>query len=237
MKVPMRTRADLRQRFVKSPLPEFASAEQGRKADSALQPADASLFATALQGAQGAAAYAWGDHAAAVAAAQASADAALARTPLWLGVAVFEEQVAAGTGGGASLAAAWNQRRLNTEIYNTIAGLTLTAAPSYLLTVPAGTYWVTVDGPAWRVGSHKIGLSNDAGTSVFVHGTPEYSGATAALTNRSQLSSVVAVAAPASWTLWHYTELANADAKALGYPCNLGATVERYGRITIVRLI
>ena len=74
---------------------------------------------------------------------------------------LIQDQKAAGTQGGASTATTWHKRTLNTEVSDA-GGCAEVAANQ--ITLIAGTYYVRVTAPAFRVGAHKLRLHETTGT-------------------------------------------------------------------------
>ena len=71
--------------------------------------------------------------------------------------ATFNETQANGTDGGASVATTWTTRVLNTTVINGITGASLATNQ---VTLPAGTYTVTVFSPFRNTNLTKIRLYN-----------------------------------------------------------------------------
>ncbi len=248
MKITARLHADLKRRFVKTPLPSSATPEQGAKADTAIQPGQA---ATPEQGARADAAYGWGDHATGVAAAQASANAAQAAAGVAQAgvdavpalivaargqIAMFSHTEASGTHGGTRDAGATIDIPLNTTGYNNIAGMSL--LPEGLVSIPAGTYFIAGDVPAFRVDQHRACLFSPASlfSTVQVYGTSEYSSKTAAYAvSRSFVSTVLTFAAATTISLSQYTKTDQAT-NGGGSASAIAGVREVYGRLMIVRL-
>jgi hypothetical protein len=69
--------------------------------------------------------------------------------------------------GGTFTEGSWQTRVLNTIVTNTIPGSNLAANQ---ITLPAGTYQITLFAPAYGVGSHRARLN---GTGVLIYGTNE----------------------------------------------------------------
>jgi len=72
-------------------------------------------------------------------------------------MAIFEDQKADGTDGGTFTSGAWQTRVLNTTSHNTITGASLSANQ---ITLPAGTYHISIVAAAVDVGVHGCKFRN-----------------------------------------------------------------------------
>lgn len=221
MKLPVKVRADIGARYNLAPVPGYASSAQGAKADSALQ--NAGAFATAAQGVKADAAYGWGNQGPSVAL-------LLARNPLWLGAALYEEAPVSGTPSGAYTSGDWQARPLDTERYNTIAGAVFTGPD---LKLPAGTYLALADAPAYQVGLHMVGLSD--ATTVLLRGGNECSPAASGIPTRSTLFGVLTLAAPTSVWLKHWIQTSGGTSDG-GVARSVTGVAERYAKLLLVRI-
>lgn len=72
----------------------------------------------------------------------------------------FQDQKDSGTNGGALTAGAWNERNLNTEIFNDIANVFLTnpGPTNSRITLPNGTYHIEVSAPSHRTDQNRLRL-------------------------------------------------------------------------------
>jgi len=82
------------------------------------------------------------------------------------------DEKAAATDGGASVAATWQTRTLNTVKTNEISGASLA---SDRITLPAGTYECDISAPAIIANSHRARLYNVTAAATVLVGTSEYS--------------------------------------------------------------
>lgn len=83
----------------------------------------------------------------------------------------IEDRKSDGVGGGNSTGATWNDRVLNTEVTSNISGASLA---SNVITLPAGTYWIEFDCPAYESGSaltHQSRLYNVDDTATEILGS------------------------------------------------------------------
>lgn len=86
-------------------------------------------------------------------------------------IAIFNETQASGTNGGASVAATWTKRVLNTTNINNIAGASIASS---VITLPAGTYLVNASSPFYSVNTAKIRLQNTTDATTTITGTSEF---------------------------------------------------------------
>jgi len=147
----------------------------------------------------------------------------------------IEEQQASGVAAGASVAATWNLRDLNTSPIANIAGASLAVKQ---VTLPAGTYVGSLDSPAISpaTGSlvHKARLRNITDAADVILGTSERN--QAAVSDESQTRSTgfgaFVIASAKVFELQHYTSSARA-VNGLGFPSTIATIVEVYSRLNI----
>lgn len=138
------------------------------------------------------------------------------------------DEKASGTDGGGSSAGTWNVRDLNTVKTNQITGASLA---SNQITLPAGTYRIRADAPAFQVRRHQIRLQNVTDTAVEMVGTSEISGDSSVSTTRSFLTGRFTIAAEKTFELQHWTQDAEATF-GLGVETSSGE-VEVYAEVWI----
>jgi hypothetical protein len=145
----------------------------------------------------------------------------------------IEDQKAAGTHGGTSVAGAWTQRDLNTVLTNSISGASLA---SNRITLPAGTYFVEASAPAHRADNHKLKLYNytDSADVPNLMGTSEQAAAADNSTTRSFVKGVFTLAAEKTVELRHRVVTATATF-GFGVASNF-AVVEVYSQIEIRKI-
>ncbi len=139
----------------------------------------------------------------------------------------FQDQKANGTHGGASSAATWNTRTLNTEVSNTISGASLASSQ---ITLPAGSYRMWATAPAYTVSKSRLRLRNITDTTTTLSG----GNSTDEGTNLSQtytLQGRFTIAAQKTFELQHYTASAVATF-GLGVACSTGES-EIYADVMI----
>lgn len=127
--------------------------------------------------------------------------------------ATFNETQANGTDGGASVATTWTTRVLNTTVINGITGASLATNQ---VTLPAGTYTVTVFSPLRNTNLTKIRLYNITDSAIIQVGQN---------CNFDSAGSVGAVA-----TLQAQFTLAASKALAVQYYCQSAVATFGLGR-------
>lgn len=137
----------------------------------------------------------------------------------------IEDQKASGTNGGPSVSGAWYKRTLNTVQTNTISGASLS---SDQITLPAGTYWIEANAPAYWSNGHKIKLYNVSDSADVLIGSTESSYQTM---NRSFLHGAFTITASKTFEIRYRCE-ASKSPEGLGYPCSLGV-IEVYTQVEI----
>jgi len=83
---------------------------------------------------------------------------------------IIEDQKPSGTNGGTFSSGAWITRDLNTLVYNHDS---LASLSNNRFTLPAGTYCIDWDAPAYGVDQHKTLLYNYTKSSIVAYGTSE----------------------------------------------------------------
>jgi len=118
-------------------------------------------------------------------------------------IAYLSEVQTSGTNGGASTAATYNVRTLNT-IVDSFSIVTSLSANSF--TLPAGTYKITASAPAYQVNSHRIRIRNTTDSTSAVLGSSEWAQSGGTIQNRSVCSGEVTITAAKAFQLQHYTQ-------------------------------
>lgn len=136
-----------------------------------------------------------------------------------------------GTAGGTFTSGAWRTRDLNTVISNTIPGASLSANH---ITLPAGTYYVSLRAPANKVDAHQIRWQNVTDSTNILFGSNAYcgSGGTYAQTD-SMLFGVFTLAATKNIELQHRCATTNAS-NGFGRPTSWGDEV--YSEVVIFKI-
>jgi hypothetical protein len=141
----------------------------------------------------------------------------------------LREEQTAGTDAGGFTSGSWQTRTLNTETTDEI-GSTLS---SNQFTLPAGTYEVSADAPAFLTGEHRAKLRNATDGSDTLVGTSEYSGAGASQT-RSFVRGQFTIDDEKTFELQHRCNTTRAT-DGMGVAANFGVT-EVYAEVRIWRL-
>ncbi|MBI5625082.1 MAG: hypothetical protein HY924_14995, partial [Elusimicrobia bacterium] len=147
--------------------------------------------------------------------------------------ALFKDVKAQGTDGGASAAATWNIRTLNTVDFSDIPGASLAANQ---ITLPAGTYRVKASAPCQSAGDHKLALYNVTDGAPAVIGTSEFTnnGAQYA-SSRSEVWGQFTIAAQKVFELRHYT-LNTQAGNGLGRSTNAAGYSEVFAVVEIEQM-
>ncbi len=124
-----------------------------------------------------------------------------------------------------------NVRNLNTVIENSISGASLS---NKQVTLPAGSYYIRADAPAYQSGAHKLNLYNVSSSAYSIIGTSAWNlGTSTAAQTVSRLSGILTISASTVFQLEHYINLANTG--GLGIDMGMGQ-VEIYSEIEIWQL-
>jgi hypothetical protein len=115
--------------------------------------------------------------------------------------AYFEDQKAAATAGGSG-SGSYATRTLNTTVYNSITGASLSSDE---VTLPAGTYLIEASCPAGRVDRHKCRLYNVTAGTVIAYGTSAFGavGSGFIVTSKSDVLAKVTFAVTTAVRLEH----------------------------------
>ena len=141
--------------------------------------------------------------------------------------AVICEQQASGTNGGTFTAGSWVIRTLNNEIYDQI-GVSIS---SNVFTIPAGTFIIRWQAPAFGVSAHMSRLYDVTNTSVVEYGSSAYDRiSTANDTGLSHGWARVVVGSATEYQIEHRCGTSRST-EGLGQP--VGVSVEKY---TIVEI-
>ncbi len=140
--------------------------------------------------------------------------------------AVLEDQKSSGTDGGASLAASWQTRDMNSKAYDPNSLITLSSDEF----TPSVGGWMEFAAPVRNVGLHKTRLYNVTDATVTKYGTSMETGSTLAAMTVSEGGS--AVVAGKTYRLEHYTQGAIAS---IGLGSAVSQGTEIYSRIKFWR--
>lgn len=161
------------------------------------------------------------------------ADAAAARATLGAAqvpdVMIVRDEKPNGTPGGTFTSGAWRTRDFNTVLVNSIAGASLAGNQIIL---PAGRYEIEAETTCYTVYRARAALYNVTSAEYTAVGLSVISGyGSNAYTAYNVVSSVVELAAPATFELRHRCETTGAT-DGLGFPSSFGVP-ECYSQITI----
>ncbi len=131
---------------------------------------------------------------------------------------------------GAVPTAGYNQRVLNTVLYNTIPGASLA---SNTVTLPAGTYFIEASAPAYICSSHKLALYNATASTYLLTGTSEQSTISQNVTTRSFVRGRITLSVTSNIYLNHY--IPNAGGFYLG--AAVGGLNEVYAEMKITQVL
>jgi hypothetical protein len=147
-------------------------------------------------------------------------------------VAIFQDQKSQGVAGGASVSG-FATRTLNTVVYNTITGASLS---SNVITLPAGTYKIEASIP-----SHSIQFfgalqrsSDTIGTNLLLRGTSATAGNNSYVNTISVINGILTVPTTTGYRIVQCSVARSDGGDALGYPTNLGTEI--YTTVTITLL-
>ena len=153
----------------------------------------------------------------------------------WVGVganmAVFREEQASGTYGGASTSGSYQKRTLNTTVVNNITGCSIASS---VITLPAGTYYVTAVAPVFGGnGSFRCRLQNTTDSTTIGNGTNQANGG-AGDAEQGLIEYYFTLAASKNIELQTRVSVSVAT-DGLGTRCNFGDT-EVYSQISITKV-
>ena len=147
-------------------------------------------------------------------------------------IAIFNETQASGTQSGASVAAAWTKRTLNTTNVNNITGASIAAS---VITLPAGSYYVTGSAPFHQTEESKIRLQNTTDSTTAVLGQNAKMGNGVNMTTSATLLGYFTIAASKNFELQYYVAGAVAT-NGLGTRNNVASVSEVYSAISITKV-
>jgi len=143
--------------------------------------------------------------------------------------AVWEDQKANGTAGGAATSGSRLDRVLNTEVVNTIPGASLAAN---VITLPAGTYLVDAEVPFLGTQDTQVFFQSTTDAAVYL-ASPSASVGSSSVTTIHRIIGILTLAAADTFKLQYQisnTVLTN----GLGNPTSFNEGVERYSKVRVV---
>lgn len=142
--------------------------------------------------------------------------------------AVFADQRADGTVGGAVTTGSWLKRTLNTTISNTITGCSLASS---VVTLPTGTYLVWAS--AYQQRTNGAGLSILQGASTRHYGIP---GNTSTDSSTLNVFTVVVVSGATDTIELDYYAQSSSSTADLGGVLLISGNLETYANLTLLKL-
>lgn len=144
---------------------------------------------------------------------------------------ILEDQKSSGTAGGTFTSGADQTRTLNTEVYDPNNWCTLA---SNQFTLPAGTWFVRWQAPAFATFEHQSMLYNVTDSAVVSRGSSAFAGTgTSACSTDSHGSCVVTIAASKAFTIRHQADTTKST-DGFGVPANFGTEI--YTQVEITRV-
>lgn len=148
-----------------------------------------------------------------------------------LSFAVLRDEKSTGTNGGASSAATWNARNLNTEVSDTGSIVSIAANQ---MTPVSGTFVMMANALAREAGQHRLRLFNVTGAASVDEGLNAQNTAAAALATMATLFTVFTANGTDAYRIDHYTTSAKAT-NGLGTAVGDG-TNEVYLEILLIKV-
>jgi hypothetical protein len=145
---------------------------------------------------------------------------------------IFNETQASGTNSGGSTANAWTKRTLNTTNKNDITGCSIAAS---VITLPAGSYYVTASAPFHQTNALRIRLQNTSDATTAILGQNGDAGSGIGLTVNAFLVGYFTITASKNFELQYYVTGAVAT-NGLGQRANIVGLSEVYGEISIQKV-
>jgi hypothetical protein len=145
-------------------------------------------------------------------------------------IAIFNETQASGTAGGAAVLGSFQKRVLNTTVVNNIAGCSIASS---VITLPAGTFFITANSPHFVPTIAKIILRNTTASTNAIIGMSCYSNAGDAVTV-ALLTGTVTTTASTTFEL-QYRVTGSTVGQSLGVQSSFGVN-EVYAGIFIQRI-
>ena len=146
-------------------------------------------------------------------------------------IAIFREEQANSTNGGTFTSGSYLKRTLNTTVVNNITGCSIASS---VITLPAGTFYVTAFAPAQEVNRNKLRLQNTTASTTLQVGNNAYASASDVGSNIATLQSVFTLATSSTIELQHRCQATLASA-GFGVAMSF-SDVEVYASITIQRI-
>jgi hypothetical protein len=146
-------------------------------------------------------------------------------------MAIFNETQASGTQAGTFTSGSYVKRVLNTTVINGITGCSIASS---VITLPAGTYFVSAIAPALQVSSHKIRLQNTTDSTTIAISTNANTQNAVIVQTDAVLNTYFTLAASKNIELQHRCAVTQAT-YGLGTAATFGDN-EVYSSITITKV-
>jgi hypothetical protein len=146
-------------------------------------------------------------------------------------MAIFNETQASGTQAGTFTSGSYVKRVLNTTVINDITGCSIASS---VITLPAGTYFVSAIAPALQVSSHKIRLQNTTDSTTIAISTNANTQNAVIVQTNAVLNTYFTLAASKNIELQHRCAVTQAT-YGLGTAATFGDN-EVYSSITITKV-
>lgn len=151
-------------------------------------------------------------------------------------VVVLEDRKTLGTSGGTPLSAnTWLTRDLNTKVSDSSNLCTLS---NNRFVLPAGTYTINANAPAYVVNEHQIRLQNITDNATTCTGTSEFTwnGNTSQVQTRSSINGIFTITAAKTFEIQHH--IRTIATNGLGYPCGSAGqrTTEVYTTVFLTKI-
>lgn len=154
--------------------------------------------------------------------------------PVSGGYILIQDQKSTGSAGGTFTSGSYQTRVLNTLVNaSSIAGVSLS---SNQFTLPAGTYRVRAEAPAYRVDRHVIRLQNITDNTTVLTGGNQNAQASTATSNTSTLWGRFTITTSKTFALQHrcQTTLAT-DGLGISTASVLGAAYEVFATVELIK--
>ena len=146
-------------------------------------------------------------------------------------IAIFNETQASGTNGGTFTSGSYLKRTLNTTVVNNITGCSIASS---VITLPAGTFYVSAAAPNFDVSDNKTKLRNTtAGTDIAI-GVSSYVANGENVVGTNQLLTLFVLTGSTNIELQHRCAVTK-NTNGFGKATSFGDS-EIYSQITIVRV-
>jgi hypothetical protein len=146
-------------------------------------------------------------------------------------IAIIIDEKTDGTSGGTFTSGAWRTRDLNTKLHDDI-GITLS---SNEFTLPAGTYEVRINAPAYRVDYHQARLYNVSDAVVALTGTSEIANDSSNTPTHSFITGTFTIASSKTFRVEHDADTTNATS-GFGIASSATGVPEVYTQVHIRKL-